>query len=97
MKKVIFLLVVSVMMSSCNFQEKEIKACIIDGIDTQEDVGVVLRLPNPIESREELVVCEAWVNAYLEEKYDANIPEKVIYSTCTDVDCKSISSTGLTR
>lgn len=97
MKKVIFLIVVSVMISGCDFQEKEIKACIIDGIDTLEDVGVVLTLPNPIESREELVVCEAWVNAYLEEKYDSNIPGKVIFSTCTDVDCKSISSTGLTR
>ena len=97
MKKLIFMLVVSVMVAGCDFQEQQIKACKIDGIDTPEDVGVVLVLPNPIESREELVVCEAWVNAYLEEKYDANIPEKVIYSTCTDVDCKSISSTGLTR
>ncbi len=97
MIKIIFLLVVSVMISGCNFQEKEIKACIIDGIDTQEDVGVVLTLPNPIESREELVVCEAWVNAYLEDKYGSSMPGKVIFSTCTDVDCKSLSSTSLTR
>lgn len=97
MKKVIFLLVVSVILSGCDFQEKEIKACIIDGIDTQEDVGVVLRLPNPIESREELVVCEAWVNAYLEDKYGSSIPGKIIFSTCNDIDCKLLSSTGLTR
>ena len=97
MKKVIFLIVVSVMISGCDFQEQEIKACTIDSIDTQEDVGVVLILPNPIESREELVVCEAWVNAYLEEKYDSNIPGRVVFSTCTDEECKSISSTGLTR
>ena len=97
MKKTIFLLVVSVMISGCDSAEKEIKACIIDGIETQEDVGVVLVLPNPIESREELVVCEAWVNAYLGEKYGSKIPGKVIFSTCTDVDCNSLSSTSLTR
>ena len=85
------------MISGCSFQEKEIRACKIDAIDTQEDVGVVLALPNPIESREELVVCEAWVNAYLEEKYTSNIPRRVVFSTCVDVDCKSVSSTGLTR
>ncbi len=97
MIKVFFLLVVSAIISGCDFQEKEIKACIIDATGTQEDVGVVLVLPNPIESREELVVCEAWVNVYLEEKYGSDIPKRVVFSTCFDDDCKSVSSTGLTR
>jgi len=97
MVKVIFLLVVSVMISGCDFQEKMIKACVIDSIETQEDVGVVLKLPNPIEKREDLVVCEAWVNAYLGDKYGSDIPKRVVFSTCTDIDCNSTSSTGLTR
>jgi len=97
MKKVIFLLVVSAIVSGCDFQEKEIRACKIDAIGAKEDVGVVLVLPNPIEIREELVVCEAWINAYLEDEYGSNIPRKVVFSTCVDDDCKSVSSTSLTR
>lgn len=97
MKKLMLLFVVAIMLSGCTSQEEEIKACVIDGIDTPKDVGVVLVLPNPIEKREELVVCEAWVNAYLGEKYGADIPTKVIFSTCVDTECKSSSATGLTR
>ncbi len=97
MKRLPLLFIVAMMTLGCASQEEEIKACIIDGIDTPEDVGVVLVLPNPIEKREELVVCEAWVNAYLGEKYGSRIPGKVIFSTCADVDCKSQSATGLTR
>ena len=97
MERLMLLFIGAILLSGCTSQEEEIKACIIDGIDTPEDVGVVLVLPNPIERREELVVCEAWINAHLGEKYGSRIPEKVIFSTCTDVDCKTISVKGMTR